>query len=430
MLFIAIQNNKKEKTNTNIMSHCEQKKRQDGERDCSIDHLYAQKLNNAAASCIDSGQHDKAVFFLVKALRLSPTTKTYSADQDDIRACPSYCLLDECIGYSEERASLHQYAERDPKCGPETKKQKIETKTRCAAPLEGFSVSEDVNEADGSIGYTHKRPILVTPTIINEGRIMGPTLSLIITFNLALASHLKLIEAVASEDGRTCKSIATREMIGKVLRLYELAYQWEGNFCQRQHGSNDETNTCSCNEKQEIRKQKHHQDATTSTSLPRQNDSESDSTTNRDETYSSLRFDMIVCNNLSQIHRMAQNHAKEEKCLQHLLSILMFVIDWQRERVNSGDEDANNDTSEQQQQQQVEASSSEETNTSLAVQNNNYATIQETPSPLEVVEEQEQQQQQHQERRSGKRKRCYMNSDGFWRNISPFLLKNDCAEAA
>merc|ERR1712238_386986 len=34
-------------------------------------HLYAQKLNNSAASCIDIGQYDRAISSLSKALKLS-----------------------------------------------------------------------------------------------------------------------------------------------------------------------------------------------------------------------------------------------------------------------------------------------------------------------------------------------------------------------
>jgi hypothetical protein len=45
--------------------------------------------------------------------------------------------------------------------------------------------------------------------------------------------------------------------------------------------------------------------------------------------YGSLRFTMIISNNLSEIHRVAKNPNKHAMCLQHLLSTIMFVVDGQ-----------------------------------------------------------------------------------------------------
>ena len=399
-----------------------QKKNQRQEEKNRRDHLYAQRLNNIAASCIDSGQYDKAVAFLVKAMVLSPadTHTISSVDGPDICSCP-HCSLDECIVYSGERAGIGLGAEPHHRtnyssgdcCGSESKKRKIDT--RCVT-RRTFSANknEDNNE---SIGFTHRTPILITPKIINEGHMMGPILSLIVTFNLALANHLMLIF-----NPIAVSNTATRERLGKVLRLYELAYKWEGEFHKRKHGSD----TSSCNAKQELRKQQ-------------QQDSDQQpiaatgsSSSNSDNKCSSLLFDMFVCNNLSQIHRMAQNQSKQEKCLQHLLSILMFVVDWQRERGGYDDDDDYDDRGGEQQQheheqQQVDASPFEESSKKPF---SSFAQLEE--AEYQLFEEQRKREHEHEQGRRGKRKRltAYMDLDGFWRNIVPFLLKNDCAEAA
>ncbi len=272
-------------------------------------------------------------------------------------------------------------------------------------PLSAKQPFEFQDENDSTIGYTHKTPIIVTPTIIKEGLDMGPILSLIITFNLALVNHLTVLQAVSNNEDVSMNS-ATRERLGKVLRLYELAYQWENECCNE--GSNDSTGSSSREEPQQMEKAQHAQEHNSSSSTHNVTALHQEcGNPGHANNCSSLRFDMIVCNNLSQIHKMAHNYSKQEKCLQHLLSILMFVVDWQRERGNHSDDFVEVEATETVQQQQV--SSDESTNNSIAV---------------------EQQVEQPQQRQTTKRKRTFMDLDGFWRNISPFLLKNDCAKAA
>lgn len=287
---------------------------------------------------------------------------------------------------------------------PLPKRRKMNSTER--TPLSAKQTFELQEETDSTIGYTHKTPILVTPTIIKEGLDMGPILSLIITFNLALANHLKVLQAVSNNED-VSMNIATRERLGKVLRLYELAYQWE-NECSNE-GSNDSIGSGSHEEQQQMQKAQHVQEHNSSSSTHNVTELQQEhENTGHANNCSSLRFDMIVCNNLSQIHKMAQNYSKQEKCLQHLLSILMFVVDWQRDRVNHSD-DFVVEVEVTETVQHQHDSSDESTNNCSAV---------------------EQQVEQPQQRQTTKRKRTFMDLDGFWRNISPFLLKNDCAKAA
>jgi len=55
--------------------------RQKNQKRCR--HLYAQKLNNSAAICIDIGLYDRAISSLSKALKLSEQQDEESEEQDD-----------------------------------------------------------------------------------------------------------------------------------------------------------------------------------------------------------------------------------------------------------------------------------------------------------------------------------------------------------
>ena len=359
-------------------------------------HLYAQRLNNEGASCIESGEHEKAVSILVRALRLS---RSSLPDGASCGHCPSYCSLDECIVYSEERAAMPEHDKARRCCEPSCKRRKTNSaKQAVYSNLAANPLIDSADENDSINGYTHKTPILVTPTIIHGGLDMGPILSLIITFNLALSNHLKVLQLVSSKHG---KDIATRERLGKVLRLYELAYQWEHEcYNTRTERSNDE-----CHDENQTPQHAQEGNGTASTdSTPAEHQDRESTTACVANNCSSLRFDMIVCNNLGQIHRMTNNYSKQEKCFQHLLSILMFVVDWQRGQGNSS-EDLNDTTV-----------------------SDNY------PPPQDSSEESNdnctQQDDAPPQRQSTKRKRTFMNLDGFWRNTSPVLLKDDCAKAA
>jgi hypothetical protein len=116
-------------------------------------------------------------------------------------------------------------------------------------------------------GYIYRRAIRVSQCSMQEEHSMGATLSLIIIFNLALAHHLSAIQQ------QMC-----RRRLQKALQLYELAYQLQLEEQQEQQ-------------------------------------------------VSSLRFTMIIANNLGEIHRAVNNNSKHVMCLQHLLSTMMYLVD-------------------------------------------------------------------------------------------------------
>jgi len=104
---------------------------------------------------------------------------------------------------------------------------------------------------------------------------MGPILLVILTFNLALAHHLRAIETNSE-----------RTVMQQVVTLYEIVYRWQ---LEESHDGNG--------------------------------------------SMLSLRFSMIITNNLSEIHRAANNNDKHKMCLEQLLSVVMYVVDCQQQDV-------------------------------------------------------------------------------------------------
>jgi len=262
-------------------------------------HLYAQKLNNSAALCIEIGHYDRAIFSLTKALRLSRE----QTDESMLCGCSCYqCSLDGCIAYSET-------------CPPVSRPQ---------SPVRHEYASQDDN-------YVYKRPIRIPPQPILENHNMGRTLFLIITFNLAMAHHLGAL-ATAATSSTSPEAIQKQKQqlspkalmpksngdkIKKALQLYEVSQSWHSRITAARP-----LNGHDC--------ELHHA-----------------------RGVNSIRFRMILNNNLSHIHRMTSNHAKQRQCLENLLSTVMVIVEYNsRTNSNSNSNSSsisslNNNTSEE-----------------------------------------------------------------------------------
>ena len=117
--------------------------------------------------------------------------------------------------------------------------------------------------------FIYSTPIRAQPTLsIQKDHRLGIVLQLIIIFNLALAYHLRAIQQLVSHDS-----------LRQVLQLYEVAYRLQV--------------------REDIR---------------------------------SLRFTMVLANNLGQVHRAAGNGSKYAMCLEHVLSAMMFLLDVQQQQ--------------------------------------------------------------------------------------------------
>lgn len=241
-------------------------------------HLYAQKLNNSAALCIEIGHYDRAIFSLTKALRLSRG----QTDESMLCGCSCYhCSLEGCINYSENSPQIAKHAN-----GPIGK--------------------------DMSCGYVYQQPIRVPPQPIQENHNMGRTLFLIVTFNLAMAHHLSAMSTsaamptactLAMEERTPNQAQSCGNKIKKALQLYEVCHTWY----------------------------------TRMTSRPTRHDCN----TSHPTGVSSIRFRMILSNNMSHIHRLGSNCAKQRQCLEHLLSAVMVAVEYKTRTSNHNNTAAN-----------------------------------------------------------------------------------------
>jgi len=118
---------------------------------CSPHHLQAQRLNNAAATCIENGQtpyYEKAITILTKALRICEKEQDQEHEYGTYAVCAChYCSIDGCIDINDD----------------------------------DNDITEDNN--DGTTIYQN-------PVYVYEGHNMASSLIHIISFNLAITHHL------------------------------------------------------------------------------------------------------------------------------------------------------------------------------------------------------------------------------------------------
>eukprot|EP00534_Pseudo-nitzschia_fraudulenta_P010560 CAMPEP_0201225228 /NCGR_PEP_ID=MMETSP0851-20130426/194011_1 /ASSEMBLY_ACC=CAM_ASM_000631 /TAXON_ID=183588 /ORGANISM="Pseudo-nitzschia fraudulenta, Strain WWA7" /LENGTH=276 /DNA_ID=CAMNT_0047514997 /DNA_START=165 /DNA_END=995 /DNA_ORIENTATION=- len=200
------------------------------------------------------------------------------SDESLVSGCACHqCSLDGCIAYSENSSPAAKLAV-NPVC------------------------------KDFGCGFVYRRPIRVPPMTIRENHGMGRTLFLIITFNLAMAHHLDAMGIMSDE--KKCESKknsspspnASATKIKKALQLYELSNNWHSRTTSGKTSDGGDP--------------LHPSDVT------------------------SIRFIMIVSNNLSHIHRLSSNYTKHRQCLEHLLSTVMVAVDYNTRTSNGNSNDA------------------------------------------------------------------------------------------
>lgn len=151
--------------------------------------ILVQTLNQKGVYCIDTGRYDRAISFLIRAMEVS------KQDQRQPACNCEHCSLEACIEYSH---SLVQ----------EPSEMAVDEEDHCDF-VQQFC-SHDKNDDDE--GYLYRIPIVTKPE--SMGHSMGTIMPKIVTFNLALAHHLKAIE-----ENKNNFKIA--------VRLYQLVYQTE-----------------------------------------------------------------------------------------------------------------------------------------------------------------------------------------------------------
>jgi len=282
-------------------------------------HLYAQKLNNSAASCIEIGQYDRAISSLSKALQLSEQEQQEEEEEGNAQGeddemmttiCSCYhCTVDGCIEYSEKNP--HVMTKDDPFV--------------CVAVAGETNTNADTNaDTDADSSYIYRRPIQVTPRSIQGGHNMGSSLCLLISFNLALAYHLKAITITTTatnyknHNKKSSRQHPKKQYMTVALKLYTHVIQWQTRLI-RQNFFDDEGNSMM-----------------SSTAA----------------SFHNMRLKMVLLNNMSHIHRCdiittctststdnkGRKHKYHEKsyimCLELLLSSIMLVVEY-KTRISS-----------------------------------------------------------------------------------------------
>jgi len=278
----------------------------------------AQRLNNTATSFMENGRYDRAIMCLERALQLweayrmlqteSVTQKVWYASRN--------CTLDRCIAFSEQQERFsHHYLKmhcdqkphsrnaNDTSSGSGNKRRRVSihksiisgtNNTECSYKRKqshhiitnDHYVTED-NASDE--GYTYTQPIRIP-----EPSNLGTTCFFVILFNLALTNHLKTIR----------RKHLSGTSVQAVVHLYELIFEYWRRIqadCSAQR--------------------------------------ESDTTT------ASLKYVMILLNNLSQLYKLQKNFTQQEKCLEQLLSIVMMAVE-SNSRVPATEQN-NNDSQKQ-----------------------------------------------------------------------------------
>eukprot|EP00531_Pseudo-nitzschia_arenysensis_P018973 CAMPEP_0116128478 /NCGR_PEP_ID=MMETSP0329-20121206/7381_1 /TAXON_ID=697910 /ORGANISM="Pseudo-nitzschia arenysensis, Strain B593" /LENGTH=322 /DNA_ID=CAMNT_0003622619 /DNA_START=769 /DNA_END=1737 /DNA_ORIENTATION=- len=262
----------------------------DGKPSCLGEaNLYAQKLNNSAAFCIEIGQYDRAIKSLGKALKISAMALDSNSSSDetteDATCFCINCSIEGCILYSESipanlLAAQSQIRVASPSEG--SKKRRLVPqasqyslfKSRCPWRQ---AEEEEQHPQQQSAGFSiYRRPIQVSPQSISEKHNLGTTVSLLIIFNLALAHH-QIALSISEEDKQL-------SVLKKTLKLYELAGSCYTRYKNRRNILGQEQTTAD-------------------------------------------RFEMILCNNLSHVYRSSNQPTKCEACLERLTSSLMLFVD-------------------------------------------------------------------------------------------------------
>eukprot|EP00536_Pseudo-nitzschia_multiseries_P008546 jgi/Psemu1/20704/gm1.20704_g len=263
--------------------------------------LYAQEMNNSAASCIEVGLYSRAATSLTRALTLS---RKKPPPRESICTC-HHCTLDGCITRSrvvgrvsaplgdddDDNNHNNHNSDSDEERHPQERQpindgdnnNNNNNNNNDDDDDDDDQPSQNPTEAIAFSGgsYVTRRPIRVEC----QGHVMGPALYLIITFNLALTNHLM---------GLSTQTVADRaNRADKALELYQLTYDMQANILH--HESEKDPPLASPTFSASIR---------------------------------SIRFEMMILNNIGQIHKkLTRNSIEHNKSFRRLLSTMMIVVD-------------------------------------------------------------------------------------------------------
>lgn len=283
-------------------------------------HLFcAQELNNSAAISVENGLHEEATASLHNGLKLliainhhryhdpgsHKTTRkgqrceSCSRRSLDHSSCEQKCTLDGCIAFSEQTSFLIQSDNSilssgnvDVSNSDVNKKAHVRTASKkrrlsCSSDVGSGFPTRIVAECNSSHGFVYQRPVRVPVEGFCHCKQGYTNLLVIIVFNLAIAHH----RSAMNED--SCDAPKTENIAFMYKLCLELLRQARAPSSSRQPSM--------------------------------------------EKIASSIRCEMIIHNNLSQLYKKGGNtQSKHRQSLQDLLSTLMILIErGTREDTNS-----------------------------------------------------------------------------------------------
>jgi tetratricopeptide (TPR) repeat protein len=287
------------------------------EHDPSMSSLMIDQLTSTQNQVQQQEQEDKQGYYCPKPNTSSSSSSSSSNDEMFHRASMGLCSLP---ATAAQLGSRNAQQRRNLK-SPSTLSTSTESSSSSPSAVDTSTATATTTITD--FGFVYRRPLLVNQQCIDEMHDMGTTLSLLILFNLALAHHLKAIasfntqqvsSSLSNSSFKTKKS--SLKALQQALQLYELAYQLHIDYIQQSEESSSVSNN---------NQQPQESESSSSNNNNNGNDNNSDDAYNR--SIGSLRFTMIISNNLGEIHHAIGNTGKHTLCLQHLLSAIMYVVD-------------------------------------------------------------------------------------------------------
>jgi len=294
-------------------------------------HFLAKKLNNKGSNLLTRGEYNEGIIILTKALKIaerdlcsSETIINNDGNKNNTVPCScKFCSLDTVLSVGNRESSISTLTttnemmvvtddEEDESRRRRNNNSRTKNDFNSAAAanttITTTTDNEDINpysyhhsthhhrhqkqdntddesseKNDDDDGFVYQCFQFVNNHSIEEHHDMGMTLPFIIILNLALAYHSK---AIKEDDDES--SLLTG--FQQAMKLYELAYQLHADL------------------------------------VSPNNDPNPNQFINNQQRLTSLRLTIIISNNLSEIHRLAGNPMKHRMCLEHLLSVIMYMV--------------------------------------------------------------------------------------------------------
>eukprot|EP00537_Pseudo-nitzschia_pungens_P010098 CAMPEP_0172390966 /NCGR_PEP_ID=MMETSP1061-20121228/7502_1 /TAXON_ID=37318 /ORGANISM="Pseudo-nitzschia pungens, Strain cf. pungens" /LENGTH=345 /DNA_ID=CAMNT_0013121483 /DNA_START=413 /DNA_END=1450 /DNA_ORIENTATION=- len=293
---------------------------------------FAQRLNNSAALCMEVGYHDRAIASLQRALKLCEDrfhdSNSVGSEATTATATVANCTLDDCIAFSETSSlastiqsnisSISSISSNSSNTTTTTTSSEStgpsddtssarSTKRRRLDRIPTSSSRNNESTTSHSPGtYVYRTPIRIPKQGSgNQQQGLGSVLYLVVVFNLALAHQLKALElgrrlqrsrnSCGSSPSNNVARLASQS-VHKSRLLYELLVEYWSKLQHDPEQDNDSPTT-----------------ATAAAAATASN-----------STTQSLRFRMVLSNNLSRIYRWAGETFKERSCLEDLLSAVLM----------------------------------------------------------------------------------------------------------